>query len=146
MRVQRRSVQSNGIFQYFLLQQIPNPLHMGITRENAKRILEYLNGLPRQKAQEPEGIRNAVGMQTDDYISARDFLREINAITMLTSGYYSISPDGVAYLENYEKTPEMVTREEIDVIKAKIARISEDMLTKEKLADELMDQARRSGF
>lgn len=119
---------------------------MGATRETAKRILEYLNELPRQQMQNPEAIRSAVGMESDVFESATKFLRDIDAITLLLSGSFTISSEGIKFLENYDKATDIITREEIDIINARIRKFSEEMLTEEKLTRNMASANMRAGI
>jgi hypothetical protein len=108
---------------------------MGIVRLNAKKILQYLTDKTKGVVM-PSELKTAFGLDEEAFDLAIQFLREIDAVDQMDTGHFEISSEGVTFLKNYDKNPGDVQREEIDIINARLQRISKSMLTLEKLEKE----------
>ena len=95
---------------------------MGIVRLNAKKILQYLTDKTKGVVM-PSELETALGLDEE-------------AFDQMDTGHFEISSEGVTFLKNYDKNPGDVQREEIDIINARLQRISRSMLTLEKLEKE----------
>jgi hypothetical protein len=118
---------------------------MGIVRLNAKEILEYLTDKTKGVVM-PLELKTALGLDDEAFDLAIRFLREIDAVDLMDAGHFEISSEGVTFLKNYDTNPGEVQREEIDIINARLQRISKAMLTLEKLEKEHHSQHTQHGI